>query len=141
MNTATWGSFSNLRIAVVTYYMRLVTCLIGGAHNSRAPGCRVVLNVCGSSVCNSVHGVLRAPGVFRWLLGICGPEWLSRYSDWLRAGRSGDRIPARAGFSPPVQTGSGAHPTFCTMGTRSFPGVKRGRGVTLTLHPLLVPWS
>ena len=29
----------------------------------------------------------------------------------------------------------------CNMGTGSFPGVKRGRGVTLTPHPLLVPWS
>jgi len=46
-----------------------------------------------------------------------------------------------ARFSAPVQTGSGAHPASCTMGTRSFPGVKRGRGVTLTPHPLLVPWS
>ena len=27
------------------------------------------------------------------------------------------------------------------MGTRSFPGVKSGRGVSLTPHPLLVPWS
>ena len=27
------------------------------------------------------------------------------------------------------------------MGTRSFPGVKSGRGLTLTPHPLLVPWS
>jgi len=27
------------------------------------------------------------------------------------------------------------------MGTGSFPGVKSGRGVTLTHHPLLVPWS
>ena len=26
-------------------------------------------------------------------------------------------------------------------GTGYFPGVKSGRGVTLTLHPLLVPWS
>jgi len=25
------------------------------------------------------------------------------------------------------------------MGTRSFPRVKRGRGITLTPHPLLVP--
>ena len=29
----------------------------------------------------------------------------------------------------------------CTLGTGSFPGVKSGRGVTLTLHLLLVPWS
>jgi len=27
------------------------------------------------------------------------------------------------------------------MGTGSFPEVKSGRGVTLTPHPLLVPWS
>jgi len=27
------------------------------------------------------------------------------------------------------------------MGVGSFPGVKNGRGVTLTPHPLLVPWS
>jgi len=37
------------------------------------------------------------------------------------------------------QTGPGAHPAFCTMGTRSFPGVKSSRGMTLTPHPLLVP--
>ena len=37
--------------------------------------------------------------------------------------------------------GSGAHSTSCTMGTGSFPGLKSGRGVTLTPHPLLVTWS
>jgi hypothetical protein len=41
----------------------------------------------------------------------------------------------------PVQTGPGAHPASCTMGTGSFPGVKCGRGVLLTTHPLLVPRS
>ena len=35
----------------------------------------------------------------------------------------------------------GAHPASCTMGTGSFPGVKYGRGVLLTTHPLLVPRS
>jgi hypothetical protein len=44
-----------------------------------------------------------------------------------------------ARFSAPVQTVPGAHPASCTMGTASFPGVKSGRGVTLTSHPLLVP--
>ena len=66
---------------------------------------------------------------------------LSRYSDWLRAGRSGDRIPVWARFSAPVQTGPGIHPASCTTGTGSFPGLKSGRGVTLTTHPLLVPRS
>ena len=37
----------------------------------------------------------------------------------------------------PVQTGPGAHPASCTMGTGSFPGVKCGRGVLLTTHSLL----
>ena len=56
-------------------------------------------------------------------------------SDWLWAGLSGDRIPVGARFSAPVQTGPGAHPASCTMGTGSLPGVKSGRGETLTPHP------
>jgi len=63
------------------------------------------------------------------------------YSDWLWAGRSGHRIPVGVRFSAPVQTGPGVHPASCTKGTRSFPGVKSSRGVTLTPYPLLVPWS
>jgi hypothetical protein len=54
-------------------------------------------------------------------------------ADSLRAGRSGYRIPVGARFSVSVQTGPGAYPASCTMGTGSFPGVKRpGRGVD---HP------
>ena len=49
-------------------------------------------------------------------------------------------IPERRGF-PPVQAGPGAHPASCKMGTGSFPGVKCGRGVLLTTHPLLVSRS
>ena len=52
----------------------------------------------------------------------------SRYSDSLRAGRSGDRIPVEAKFSAPIQTGPGAYPASCTMGTGSFPWVKRPGG-------------
>ena len=66
--------------------------------------------------------------------------YLSRYSDWLRAGRS--EIESRWGRDfPPVQSGPGAHPVSCKMGTGSFPGVKCDRGVLLTTHPLLVPRS
>ena len=46
-----------------------------------------------------------------------------------------------ARFSVPVQTGPGVHPDSCTKGIGYFPGVKSGWGVTLTPHPLLVPWS
>jgi len=42
---------------------------------------------------------------------------------------------------PSVQTGSGAHPASCTMGTGSFLWVKCGRGVLLTTHLLQVPRS
>ena len=42
---------------------------------------------------------------------------------------------------PLIQIGPGAHPASCTMGTGSFLGVNYGRGVLLTIHPLLVPWS
>ena len=70
---------------------------------------------------------------FKYFLQRKGPRYLSRYSDSLRAGRSADRIPVGARFSAPVQTGPGAHPASCTMGTESFPGVKRpGRGAD---HP------
>ena len=55
------------------------------------------------------------------------------YSDSLRAGRFGDRIPVVARFSAPVQSDPGAHPASYTMGSGSVPGVTRqGRGVD---HP------
>jgi len=70
-----------------------------------------------------------------WLVLPCdmGPGQRCRYSDSLRAGRSGDRISVETRFSAPVQNGPGAHPASCTTGTGSFPGVKpSGRGVD---HP------
>jgi hypothetical protein len=58
-------------------------------------------------------------------------------------GLDGPGIESRWGarFSAPVQTGPKAHPASYTMGTGSFPGVRCGRGVTLTPHPLLLPRS
>jgi hypothetical protein len=55
------------------------------------------------------------------------------------------RSPAEAkGFSCSlsVQTSSGTHPGSCTMAPGVLtPGVNRGRGVTLTTHPHLLPRS
>jgi len=52
-----------------------------------------------------------------------------------------ESIPGGGEIFVPVKTGPGAHPFSCTMGTGSLLGVKNGRGLTLTLHNLLVPWS
>ena len=75
------------------------------------------------------------------MLTTCGPG--SAVSIATGYGQDGPGIEYRWGtrFSAPVQTGPGAHPASCTMGTGSFVGVKSGRGVTLTPLPLLVPWS
>jgi hypothetical protein len=59
-----------------------------------------------------------------------------------RYGLDGPRIVSRwaARFSAPVQTCPGAtQPPY--NGYQVFPGGKSGRGLTLTPHPLLVPWS
>jgi len=70
--------------------------------------------------------------LIHYLLFVCKDI---RYGTWLRAGRSGDRIPVVARFSAPVQTGPGVHPASYKMGTRSFAGFKRpGRGVDKPPH-------
>ena len=71
---------------------------------------------------------------------MCGPlSSIGIASDY---GLDGPEIESRWGQSfPHVQTGLVVHPAFCTMGTESFSEVKYGRGVLLTTHPFLVPWS
>jgi hypothetical protein len=80
-------------------------------------------------------------GIVSNRISCSGPGSSVGIATTLRDRRSGDRISLGAGFSTSVQTGSGAHPASCTVGTVSFPGVKRGRGVTLTPHPILVALS
>jgi len=61
--------------------------------------------------------------------------YLSKYSDWLWAGRSW--IESRWGRDFPNLSRQALGPTQppVLMGTGSFLGVKSGRGVTLTHHP------
>jgi hypothetical protein len=58
-------------------------------------------------------------------------------------GLGGPEIESRWGarFSAPVQTGPGAHPASCKMGTGSLPGGKERQGRDADPSPLLVPWS
>ena len=59
----------------------------------------------------------------------------------LRAGRSGDRIPVGGEIFRTCPNRPWSPAASCTMGTGFFQRVKSGRRVTLTPHPLLVPWS
>ena len=54
-----------------------------------------------------------------------------------RYGHDGPGIESRWGvrFSPPVQTGPGAHPASCTMGTGSSSGGKAAGGLRWPLTP------
>ena len=57
------------------------------------------------------------------------PGSVAGYSDWLRSGRSGDRIPVRGrDFSAPVQTGPGALASLLYNGYRVFLGGKERPG-------------
>ena len=82
--------------------------------------------------CDS-HGTIRIVHIS--FMKMCGPGSSVGIATELRAGRSG--IESRCGRDfLPVQTGPGVHPASCKMDTGSFPGVKCGRGVLLTTHPL-----
>jgi hypothetical protein len=65
-----------------------------------------------------------------------GEAIIITYSHSLMAQRSGDRIPVRARFSAPVQTGPGAHPASYTMGSGSF----RGKAVRAWCLPPTPIW-
>jgi len=71
---------------------------------------------------------------------VCGPGSIVGIATGY--GLDGPGIKFRWGRNfPPIQTAPGTHTASCTMGTGSFPGIKSGRGVRLTPHPLLVPRS
>jgi len=71
---------------------------------------------------------------------VCGPgSSVSIATDYQLDGPGSN--PGGDEIFPPDQTGPGAHPASCKMGTGSFPVVNCGRSVLLTTHPLLVSRS
>jgi hypothetical protein len=72
---------------------------------------------------------------FDMLLRIQGAGMASQYSELLRAGGSGNRIPVRERFSAPSQTGSEVHLALLYNGYLVFPEGKCCRGMALTTHP------
>jgi len=79
--------------------------------------------------------------IYAWLCSECGPSSVVGIATGY--GLDSPGIESRWGpdFPHPSRPALGAHPTSCRMGTGSFPEAKSDQGVTLTPHPLLVPWS
>ena len=102
--------------------MRVITSTVGGNLTTRPP------------VLRHIYVKMYLP--FMYSVGRCSVVGIA--TDYRL---DGPGIESRWGarFSASVQTGPGALPGSCTMGTVFFPGIKSGRGVTLTPHPLLVP--
>ena len=119
----------NIRVIVLSRKREDVVCDCVAGGNRRKVHCLV-----------SVHGNKFVLPVESLTLGVATwytsqhsglPLWIyqasSRFSDTPRAGRSNGRIPVGARYFAPVQTGPRAHPASYTLGTGSFPGVKRPR--------------
>ena len=72
-----------------------------------------------------------------WWQGGLGSS-VSIAADYRLDGRGSNPSGVRFSTHPDQPWGA---PSLLYMGTRSFPGVKYGRGMLLTTHLLLVPWS
>jgi hypothetical protein len=76
------------------------------------------------------------PKLLRWLLDQHRPGQSSRYSDWLRDGRSGDRIPVRGEIFRTCPHRSWGPPSLLYNGYRLSPGVKERPGREAEPSPL-----
>ena len=94
---------------------------------------------CLSAACFILASLIFLLCIFLYIKNESGPGYLSRYSDFLRAGQSGDRVRVRTRFSEPVQTGPGAHSAPSTMSTGSLSGVYSGWGAEFPIHLHLAP--
>ena len=79
-------------------------------------------------------------GLNLYIIYICGPGSSVGIATDYGLDGPGSNPGGGRGF-PLFQTGARVRPTSCKMGTGFFPAVKCGRGVLLTIHPLLVPRS
>ena len=61
------------------------------------------------------------------------PGWYNQCNDFLRAGQHQVQTLVWARFSEHNQTGTGAHPSFCTLGNGSPSRGYSGQGVVLTV--------
>ena len=110
-------------------YLLMVTCLNARKVDNFKPVAKYKM----------LHSRHNPTGVSKDLLNLmCGPgSSVGIATDY---GLDGPGIEYRWGRDfTPVQAGPGVHPASYKVGTGSFPGVKCGRGVLLTTHPLLVP--
>ena len=121
------------------YYVQLYQAFVANFDYEPVYVCIIIGSATSSLPCE--YNVFRAMHLKQMYYVNSGPGSSVGIATELRAGRSGDRMPVVSRFSASVQTGPGALAASCTMDTGSFPGVKSGRGVKLTPHPLLVPWS
>jgi len=102
----------------------------------------LVMCECFGNMCTCIYCVLYCLYRVSVLFHLCIFILICFVCTGVRTGLDGPGIESRWRWDfPPVQTGPGAHPASCAMGTGSFPGVKYGRGVTLTPHHLLAPRS
>ena len=92
-------------------------------------------------ILNSTNAYSRTTSLVGSCITICGPGSAVGIATGYGLDSLGIKSQWRRDFLHLSRPALAPPPAFCTMGTGSFPGVKSGWCVTLTPHPLPVPWS